>query len=162
MRQLEGKFAAKVVSLNFERSVPEIKSTSVIASKVARRLAEDQGAYEALLIDRMGIAREGAWTNFFWMNNRGIWFTPKNLILDGVTKGLVNEFFEASRLPKIVSLDETIANIKDSIAAGFLTNAVHGMIPIEYLDGKRLEMTDFSLDLSKRFNEYRTVFLERV
>ena len=67
----------------------DIKSISLLFNAYAKTLANDQGAYEAILI-RNGIVTEGCSSNVFIVKDGVIKTAPKsNLILPGVTRSFV-------------------------------------------------------------------------
>ena len=81
-----------LASVPIERGFPEYKTTSAVVSVHARTEANKRGAQEALLIDRDGFVREGAWSNVFWVENGEI-LTPKLRLLPGITRKFVLQNF---------------------------------------------------------------------
>ncbi len=78
------------VCINVEREKPEAKAFPYDKCVEAHNEAEKQGCYEAILVDRDGFVREGAYSNIFWINDGQIFTNDKN-ILQGVTRETVIE-----------------------------------------------------------------------
>lgn len=114
---------------------PAVKSTSRIISVLARREAQQRGAYEALLLDADGGLTEGTASNVFVVEH-GVVHTPSadGGALPGVTRAAVIEAavdagmtlvegpFPASRLERATEL--------------FLTNTSWEVLPVVEVDGR--------------------------
>lgn len=119
----------KVCDIESLRSVPEIKGTADRGVSLhARRTAEDRGYDEALLVDRDGIVREGAWSNFFWFDKHGILNTPSDKILNGVTRQVVLEI--AGTFFQIRQQNNSLDTILHDADEAFITQATHGIVPV--------------------------------
>jgi branched-subunit amino acid aminotransferase/4-amino-4-deoxychorismate lyase len=122
----------KVVTLEAERPFPQWKHFSSIVSVMARKVASANGADEALLIDRDGGVREGAWSSFFMVDSNGNALTPSSRVLQGVTRNLlINRCPEATFLCE----DFSISQLHERVAEAFLTHSSHGVVPIVAIDG---------------------------
>jgi branched-subunit amino acid aminotransferase/4-amino-4-deoxychorismate lyase len=126
---------ASVVTVHAERPQPEVKCTHARASLAARKEADRRGAHEALLIDDRGIVREGAWSNFFWLDRSGRWHTPGG-VLPGVTRAHVLATQEC-----LVD-DVSLAELKDEAVAAVLTQATMLATPVARIDNLALDPSD--------------------
>jgi branched-subunit amino acid aminotransferase/4-amino-4-deoxychorismate lyase len=159
---LEDKFIARLVTEKIERSLPEIKSTSIVASIYARDEAKKKNAYEALLLDRNDFIREGAWTNVFWLDSKLKWNTPQSLILNGICRELIFDYFRASKQASVLVKDTKFDEFIKDVQAVVITNSIHGAISVSHINEKCLEQLEFSQHLCSQFNQYRSIFLERL
>jgi branched-chain amino acid aminotransferase len=119
----------KAITFKAERTAPEIKSTNMLPSILARREANKKNAYEALLVDRKGNITEGAFSNVFAVSN-GRLITPKKGILEGTVRNYIIKKYPKVRIAnipasKIHSYDEI-----------FITSSTFGVVPIIKVDGK--------------------------
>lgn len=83
-RSLEKK-GASVITVDYERLLPQAKTLSMLGSYLAYRQAREAGAYDALLVDRRGCVTEGTRTNLLAFRGRTILTAPHEHILQGVT-----------------------------------------------------------------------------
>lgn len=132
----------RLKSVNFERNIPEIKSCSAIVSYLANSEAKRAGADEALLVDNMGIAREAAWANFFWIDRQGRIFTPASNILPGITRSLVIE--SARELANVEESDMPLSRIMNEADMAFITQSIRGVVPVSAIDARVLKGCDES------------------
>ena len=124
------------VTLEMERAVPQVKSCSALPSVLAREFAKRENAAEALLIDRDGILREGAWSNFFWVDRRGTLITPKTRMLQGITRASVLQM-AAHHFP-VDLRDSSSSEITTNAAEAFITQSTHGIVPVVSIDRKEI------------------------
>lgn len=77
----------------------DIKATTLLANVLARAVATDEGADEAILV-RDGVAMEGTASNLFIVSN-GLLITPPDSheVLPGITRDLVLELAAANGIP---------------------------------------------------------------
>jgi branched-subunit amino acid aminotransferase/4-amino-4-deoxychorismate lyase len=136
------------------RQFPDLKSCSSLVSVMARRAAQRQGGHEALLIDDLEV-REGAWSNFFWIDRDGVVRTPRGRVLPGVTRRLV---LECS--PEIVQEECRVEDLVDRMVAGFITQATHGVVPIREIRG--IGVFRDHEEVNRMAARYRAIPAERV
>ncbi len=74
-----------LISFEYERWMPQAKTLNMLPSYVMYQKAKEQGAYDALLLDRNRHILEGTRTNVFLMKDNIIYSPPKEVILEGVT-----------------------------------------------------------------------------
>ena len=116
----------------------DIKTVGLLPNVLAKQGAREQGAYEAWLVDRDGNVTEGASTNAWIVNARGVLVTrhADAAILRGVTRMVLLDV--AAR--RNVSFEERPFSVKEALAAreAFLTSATNGVMPIVKIDGKTI------------------------
>ena len=116
----------------------DIKTVGLLPNVLAKQGAREQGAYEAWLVDRDGNVTEGASTNAWIVNARGVLVTrhADAAILRGVTRMVLLDV--AAR--RNVSFEERPFSVKEALAAreAFLTSATNGVMPIVKIDGKAI------------------------
>lgn len=135
--------------VDIERCLPEHKTTSAAGSLEARRRAFAAGAGEALLVDRCGIVREGAWSNLFWFDRRGKLHTPGHLVLPGVTRRIVTEIIECSF--DDVSYDQLLAEAREV----FLTKSTSGITPVAHIGQRAFPAPGpGTVELMQAFDDY--------
>ncbi len=119
-----------LLPVQIERAFPEIKSTASLPSVIARNYARTQGAEEALLVDREGYAREGAWSNLFWVQQKTL-YTTKSNVLQGITRRDIIEHEECELVD--MKLTEIVENAEEI----FMTQSTTGITPVRSIVGMR-------------------------
>lgn len=114
------------ISVPLDRLNPKAKALPYSASFEAHSLAEQHGAYEAILVDEEGFVTEGAYSNIFWVE-AGQLCTRNDQVLEGITRSVILELFSVTY--KKVTLEEL--KTKQEI---FLTKTTTGPIPIVKID----------------------------
>lgn len=117
----------KAISFPGERALPLAKTLGNVLCHVARQKAQDQGVYEAILIDGQHQVREGAASNLFWVK-AGQLYTCDQAILKGLTRQTVIELadpctFEEIHYPNLLQVEEL-----------FLTQTSSGIVPLVEVD----------------------------
>lgn len=89
------KHGATAITWHGERVYPQAKTLNMLVSYLAYREAQAQGAYDALLVNRLGQFTEGTRTNLFITDGIGLATAPPELVLQGVTqltvRGVIRE-----------------------------------------------------------------------
>jgi D-alanine transaminase len=116
----------------------DIKSTGLLANVLAKQQAREKGAFEAWFVDRDGLVTEGASTNAWIVDAKGVLRTRplSNQILPGVTRG---EILPLCRQLGI-EFDErpfTVDEAKKGREA-FLTAASIGVMPVTTVDESKI------------------------
>ncbi|MCB0309646.1 MAG: aminotransferase class IV [Bdellovibrionales bacterium] len=119
-------------SIHATRPTPSIKSCLASVSLTARAEAERQGAHEALLIDPNGTVREGAWSNFFWVDQADLLHTCGNGVLPGVTREKVLELCHDEM--EFVLQEDSLNNILGNVKEAFITQATRGITPVRKIN----------------------------
>ena len=134
---LQSEGGIRAVSVVTEREQPQLKSTPASVSLAARVRASVARAQEALLVDSSGILREGAWSNFCWINRAGELITPATKILPGITRALILEL--ARDTMRVREADLALTEILELAQEAFITQATRGVVPLLEIDGKKFE-----------------------
>ena len=110
----------------------DIKSIYLLFNAYAKTLANDQGAYEAILV-RNGIVTEGCSSNVFIVKDEII-YTPKlsNELLPGVTRGLLIKLLGQNNL-KVIESDISQSDLinADEVWCSSSTNSVVPIIKVD-------------------------------
>lgn len=122
---------ASLITLDRERPMAHIKSTSMVITNMIRQEAEAAKAVDAIIINRHGHATEGSICNFFIIKD-GTLITSKEDSLAGTTQKIVLDL--ASKL----GIPTEVRNItKDEIFSAdeiFITSVLKLILPIDKVD----------------------------
>lgn len=125
---------ARVVTVTYapNRVLDGLKTISYAANMLAGRLAQEQGADEALLVTPHGRVLEGPTWTFFWARG-GRLFTPplSEHILGSITRERLLQTVEATETP--CPRDEL-----DLADEAFIASTVREVMPIASIDGRGL------------------------
>lgn len=122
----------KLVSFHGKRNIPHAKKLADVFCFLAKRHAENCGAYEAMLVDSKTYVRECAYANIFWVKDGQLHTTNKD-ILFGMTRETVIELaedkcaFEGVKYKNILDCDEV-----------FITQTTSGILPVMEIDGQKI------------------------
>lgn len=115
----------------------DIKTTNLLGQVLAKQVAREAGADEALLIDREGFVTEGGATSFFIVKGGVLHIRPlTNEILSGITRKTMLRVATEGGLP-INEGRFTIEDVFDADEA-FQTGASSYVEPIGQVDGRRI------------------------
>lgn len=126
------------VSVSLEKDIRwercDIKSVSLLPSVLANKQAVDKKCYEAILY-RNDFVTEGSHTNFFAIKNNMVFTTPLcNLILEGVTRGVVLKICAENNIPvteKFIKINE-FQNYEEY----FITGTTTEITPVVKIDNR--------------------------
>jgi len=138
-----------VVTHHGERMFPEAKTLNMLMSFLAYKKAQEQGAYDALLVDNKGCVREGTRTNLFFTDGKML-FTPPN-VLEGVTKTTLIEALKKKGISVKVK-ELPLKEIKKFRL--FLTSTSSNVLPISKIDGITVEIFPIVRDVMKIYGGY--------
>lgn len=119
----------RACSVQVERNLPLLKTVAAVASVYARKLARAKNVEEAILIDRDGLVREGAWSNVFWFDHAGLLHTVGTKILPGITRHAVLALTPG----KLTDISRD--NLLHSASEVFVTQSTTGITPVVEIDG---------------------------
>lgn len=112
----------------------DIKSVGLLPNVLARQAAKDQGAAEAILVDRDGTVTEGAATSFWIVDRNGVLRCPplSNAILPGCTRAALLEEMAKDG----IAHDAEPFTLDDAVNAreAFITSATSFVKPVTALD----------------------------
>lgn len=124
------KTGIPVVTFEAQREFPEAKHMNCLTSMMAQKYAKEHDVYEALLVERGGIVREGSYSNLFWIKD-GTLHTTETRVLRGVTMETVLE--AADGIMPIVFKDATLDEILQADEC-FITNTTSEILPVVQID----------------------------
>jgi D-alanine transaminase len=133
-RQQRGIAVATTPDLRWGRC--DIKTVALVANVLAKDAAQQQGAYEAWLVDKRGRISEGTSTNAWIVARDGTLIThPADAgILCGITRLAVIDLARAAGF----KIKERAFTLKEAKAAreAFVTSATSFVLPVVQLDGR--------------------------
>jgi D-alanine transaminase len=116
----------------------DIKTISLLPNVLARQLASERGAYEAWLVDSLGMVTEGAASNAWIISEAGVVVTRQldHSILRGITRTTLIEIVAAEGL----KLEERQFGLEEVFAAreAFITGATTLIMPVVRIDGREI------------------------
>ena len=133
-QKLEGKLAITTKDLRWKRR--DIKSVSLLANVIAKKIAQKKGAYEAILIDN-GFVTEGTTSNVWIVKNNILYTHPSNTdILKGITRESIRHLIKIKKMKLI----EKKFNVKKLYNADevFITSSASFVTPIIKIDNKKI------------------------
>jgi D-alanine transaminase len=114
----------------------DIKSVALLPNVLARQAAKEQGAIEAILIDRDGMVTEGAATSFWIVDKDGVLRTRPldHAILPGCTRAALADVLREAGVP----FEESRFSEQDMREAreAFITGATTFVKPILRIDDR--------------------------
>ena len=126
----------KVITYPHVRNHPEAKSVNYIAAMEASAKAREQGAEEALYMDKNGRVLEGTTSNLFLYKD-GSWLTPCRDILKGVTRQVVMSLIGEEQLS---CSDITLQDITGAQEC-FITSSSREILPVRFVNDYEFSQT---------------------
>jgi branched-subunit amino acid aminotransferase/4-amino-4-deoxychorismate lyase len=150
-RKLYSK-GAKAILFEGERWMPQAKSLNMLMSALAFNKSQEQGAYDALLVNRNGQITEGTRTNFWYTDNVRLYTPPPHQVLEGVTQLTV---IECARLIGLeVVYREFAVDELNSWQGFFLTSTSTKIMPLAQIEDKQLPLSNLVKILMKSYDEW--------
>ncbi|MEQ7154448.1 D-amino-acid transaminase [Brevundimonas aurifodinae] len=116
----------------------DIKTVGLLPNVLAKQAARDKGAYEAWMVDEMGLVTEGSSTNAWIVDKDGRLRTRDTQanILKGITRTAIMEMIEAEG----IELDERPFSVDEAKQAreAFFTAAGAFVMPAVSIDGVKI------------------------
>lgn len=141
-----------IISREFERFMPEVKTTMYVPAVLWHSDKVKVGAAEVLYVSD-GKIRECSTSNFFVVRDGQI-ITPKEKILPGITRGLTIELAES--VGGVEERDVSVSELTD-VDEAFLTATNKKIVPVVWVDGKRIaggKVGPMTNKMMKLFDEY--------
>jgi branched-chain amino acid aminotransferase len=133
---------ARVMTVTYapSRVLDGLKTISYAGNMLAKRLAQEQGFDDALLVTPHGRILEGATSTFFWARD-GSLFTPplEDRILPSITRQTIDAIEESCTLDDLAGAQEA-----------FLASSVREVQPLAAIDDLRLPAAPGPLTLQAR------------
>ena len=147
------KQGVKVITKEYERYLPQVKSLNMLPSYLIFSEAKKQDAFDALLIDKNNNIVEGTRSNFFVIKDKTLYTTPVESVLDGVTRRTVIDCAKKnsySVIEQYIALEEVF-----NYDGAFLTNTSGKIVPIRQVDDKSFDEVCVDLkNLIKLYSDY--------
>ncbi|MBI2453074.1 aminotransferase class IV [Candidatus Peregrinibacteria bacterium] len=124
----------KVITYHVSRIFPEVKTTNMVPTILARQEMARKKAYEALLVDRKGYVTEGTVTNVFIVKN-DVLLTSREDILFGTTRDVILKI--AHRFMKVKFCEIPLRELYRANEC-FICNAPRGIIPVTFVDSRKI------------------------
>lgn len=135
---LAAKGAAGVTQPDLRWGRCDIKTVGLLPNALAKQAARERGAYEAILVDDLGMVTEGSSTNVWIVDQSGKLRTRDTQanILRGITRAAILKLAEEDG----VELAEAAFSVDEAKSARelFVTAASSFVMPIVSLDGSRI------------------------
>jgi branched-chain amino acid aminotransferase len=134
----------RVISYRGVRVSAQYKAMTVMQSTFAQRAARAAGVDDAILVDGEGRIFEGATSNVFVVRAGGLITPPaEGDILPGVLRAKVEQVATAAGIP-VVEAWARVADLRPDDGV-LLTSSVRGIVPVERVDGVRLQVHEQEL-----------------
>lgn len=119
----------KLITYEYEREMPEIKTTNYITAVKLQPYQEQQSAFEVLYVSQ-GHILEATTSNFFLFLNDTL-VTPKRNVLGGITRNLVLKLAKDS-----FSIEERELTVSELVGASeaFITSSFKEIVPVVKID----------------------------
>lgn len=148
------KKGIRVITHEFQRQIPEAKTINYITAVRLQGAMRKARAIEAVYTSG-GKALEATTSNLFIVK-KGVLITPKENILNGITRQVVMKLAKG-----VYKIEEWTIRLKELYGADevFLTSSFKEVLPVTVIDGKKIGKGVpgvVTLDLAKRFNAYTT------
>ncbi|MCA9373561.1 aminotransferase class IV [Candidatus Peregrinibacteria bacterium] len=158
LKELDESFYKKgvdVMTVDWARCLPMVKSTSLLPMTVARQAADKADCFEAIFVEN-GWVKEGSISNLFMVKN-GVLMTPKKGVLAGITRGLIVKLARKLGV-KVKEGDFTKRKLYNADEV-FITSTVKGMIPVKRVDSRKIgngRPGSITKNLMAAFHEHAT------
>ena len=123
----------ELISVEGARYLPQAKSVNTLLNYLARLIASQRHAHEALL-HRGDLVTEGASSNFFVVSDGMVVTPPVEFVLPGVTRALVLRLAAGEGIPtqeRVLRLSE-----RETWDETFITSTSRRALPVTCLDGE--------------------------
>lgn len=122
----------KLASYNYQRQIPEVKSTDYLMAIWLQPWMKEQGA-DDILYHHNGFIRECPRSNFFLVTDQNILVTANEHMLKGVTRKNILEVCKSNG----ISIEERSVHIDELKTAreAFITSSTKRIIPVHQIDG---------------------------
>lgn len=120
----------KLLSLDYIREYPTIKSINYLTVLLARDRLREEEAEDVLYYSEESVT-ESSRSNFFIIDQDGVLKTPGNDILAGITRGKVLEL--AQKIMDVQVTDVPLEKVRKAKTA-FITSTTKGIMPVSHID----------------------------
>lgn len=150
-----------IITTKLQRVFPEFKTTNYLAASLALQEARRKGASDALYVNEKGHLLELTRSNIFAVKN-GVLITPKEGILQGITKKIILEIARFLSIP----IEERIlfASEIETLDEMFQASSIKELIPIVKIDDQIIgdgKVGPTTRRLIKEFSLYTRTFVSQ-
>lgn len=155
-RELPGwwyKDGAAIATVDMERFIPMSKSTNYLNAVFAQQLARQQGAIEAVYVDRDRRVLEGTTSNFFGFKNN-VLITAPDGILPGITRSVILKLVKDRYKVELRHLN--ISELKD-LDEVFICASSKEIVPVIKINDMVVKMGqpgELTRNIMKLFKDY--------
>ena len=128
------EMGAKVITVDFQRIMPEAKTTNYLTAVLHQKEKEEIGATE-IVYHHNNLLLEGATSNIFIIKD-GEFSTPGKNVLSGTMRNLVVKLL-SEKGEKVEKRDIDFKELFEADEV-FLTGTFKGVLPIVQVDGKMI------------------------
>ncbi len=146
------KKGAKAILFEGERWKPQAKSLNMLMSALAFQQAQNQGAYDALLVNREGCVTEGTRTNLWYTDGIRLFTPPAYQVLEGVTQQTLIECVRENGL-EVVRREIKVGELSDW-KGFFLTSTSTKVMPLQAIDRFTFDIPDLILRLESLYDNW--------
>lgn len=146
------KKGAKAITIEYERYLPEAKTTNYIEAVKNQNIKNKNKALEIIYV-KNGKVFEASTSNLFIVKNKKI-ITPKNKVLLGITRKLIIKLAENDFFVKEKEISENQLKNADEV---FLTATNKNIVPIVNINGKKIKngkVGKITKNLIEKLNEF--------
>ena len=137
----------------YERPFPHAKTLNMLQSYLAYKKVQEEGAYDALLINSKGCITEGTRTNFFCMQGKVLFTPPEEEILLGVTRKVVLFIAKANGF-EVRGGEMAFSDLSRADGA-FITSTSSKILPVKSVDSFVLpEVPEILRDLMRAVDDF--------
>jgi branched-chain amino acid aminotransferase len=146
-------FKATRTHPNIKKIIPEIRARIAV-------FIEEQGIYDALLVDENENITEGSKTNVFFIKGQTVYTAPGDQVLRGITR---EKIFTLCKHLNINIIEKTISiNSLHNYDAAFFTGTSPKVLPIRSIEGYSYAVAHpVLLQLMKAYNALITSYINR-
>jgi len=145
---------SKLITFEYHRFLPEVKSTNYLASVYWEKEVRRSGAIEPLFVSQ-GKVLETARSNCFFAKN-GSFVTNETNVLKGVTRSVVLDLAKELNVSVHVR-DFTLEELKSADEV-FVTSTTKGVAPIVQVDDTKIGIGKVGPLSTKLLNAYQSLF----
>ncbi|EPR13285.1 aminotransferase class IV [Ruminiclostridium papyrosolvens] len=158
--QEEYDSGVKCCTVKLKRSNPSIKMINTSYKAEIKRVAEENNAFEVLLVDDNDKITEGGKSNVFFVKGDKIYTSPEEYILKGITRQYIIDVCVKLGYEVI----ETLIGVEQlsNFDAAFLTGTSINAMPIKIIDGCILNSSDniATQNVMKGYNSLISAYIE--
>lgn len=145
--------AVKVITIDDNRAMPEVKSINYIAAVMAMKQAKKVGAVEGLYVDKQGYVWEGTRTNLFAFVGDTLVTAGRN-ILQGITRQTVLQLADG-----VMALEIRDLPLQELLSADevFMTSSSKEILSVVAIDNQQIgdgRVGQYTKHLQQLFRDY--------